>query len=550
MAKRRSARWAALLILALFLVACTPGPGAEEPPGTPGTEIRETKGELIYAISREPVYLNPLLATDPGSELVNSRIFQGLVRLNERLEPVPALATSWSFSKDGLEWTFNLRDDVYWHDGVLFTANDVKFTYDLVKHPDYNGVKRSDLRVVDRVEIISDHEIKLVLNQPSAPLLGKLVLGIIPEHIFGGSEVARLKEHPANDRPIGTGPYTLGEWKKGESIVLKASSHYWGEGPWIREVRFRLYPDDGAALAALEARAVDLVGNSGIPLDEFARIRQQHGDWLNFWEMPSNGYYYIGLKQTHPILQDRRVRQALAFALDRPAIVEAVYGGHATVVNANLPPVSWAYCVEGLNPYDYSPETAISLLEQAGWATTGSDGVRQNDQGERLSFQLLTAAGNYRIEQVLKAVEESWRRVGVEVKVRFLPWAELLANYLDTAKFEAYMLGWNLDPDPDCFPFFHSRAGLDAAGNLVGFNDVEYANPRLDQLLEQGRVTLDPGERRRIYHEIQLMLNEELPYIFMFSPHFVIGINSKLGGVTVSTLGPIFPEQWYVTERE
>ncbi|HAI20773.1 MAG TPA: hypothetical protein DCM14_02530, partial [Clostridiales bacterium UBA8153] len=303
-----------------------------------------------------------------------------------------------------------------------------------------------------------------------------------------------------------------------------------------------------AALAALEAKEVDLVGSGVISLDELARIRPKHGDWLNLWHVPANSYYYIGLKQNHPVLKDRRVRQALAFALDRPAIVSAAYGEYATAVHANLPPASWAHRAEGLNPYAYSPDTAVSLLQQAGWRQVGPDGIRRNDQGERLSFQLITAAGNQRIEQVAKAVEAHWRRVGVEAVLQVLPWSELVDNHLNAARFDGYVLGWSLEPDPDSFFFFHSRAGLDEAGKLAGFNDVEYANPEVDRLLELGRVTMDPGERKVIYHEVQLILNRDLPYIFLFTPHAAIAVHGRVGGMTVSALGPLFPEQWYLVE--
>jgi peptide/nickel transport system substrate-binding protein len=548
MIKCRVLRWQALFLVAVLIAGCAPAPDPQDPAATPGPDVREVRGQLVHAITRDPVTLNPLLAADAWSELVHTRIFQGLVRLNENLEPVPALATAWTFSRDGREWTFTLRDDVRWHDGTSFTARDVKFTFDLIKHPDYQGPRRSDFQVLDRVEITGDHQVKLILSRPSAPFLSRLVVGILPYHVFGGLDVALLREHPGSLRPIGTGPFMFSEWNRGRNVVLTANPGYWEEGPWIQQVEFRVYPDERAALAALEAKEVDLVGNGVIPLDELSRIRQRHGDWLNLWHVPANSYHYIGLKQDHPILRDRRVRQALAFALDRPAIVSEAYGEYATVVHANLPPASWAHRTEGLNPYTYSPDTAVSLLQQAGWRQVGQDGIRRNDQGERLSFQLLTVAGNHRIEQVTKAVAAHWKRVGVEANVRVLPWSELVDSHLNAARFDAYLLGWSLEPDPDSFFFFHSRAGLDGAGRLVGFNDVEYANPELDRLLELGRVSMDPGERKVIYHEVQLILNRDLPYVFLFTPHAAIAVHGRVGGMTVSALGPLFPEQWYLVE--
>lgn len=548
MVKCRMLRWQAFFLAALLMAGCAPAPDPQDPGVTPGPDNREVRGQLVHAITRDPVTLNPLLAADAWSELVHTRIFQGLVRLNENLELVPGLAKAWTFSRDGLEWTFTLRDDVRWHDGTAFTARDVKFTFDLIRHPDYQGPRRPDFLVLERVEITGEHQVKLILSRPSAPFLSRLVVGILPYHVFSGLEVAGLREHPGSLRPIGTGPFMFGEWNRGRSISLTANLEYWGEGPWIQRVEFRVYPDERAALAALEAREVDLVGNGVIPTDELARLRERHGDGLNLWHVPANSYYYIGLRQTHPILRERRVRQALAFALDRPTMVTEVYGEYATVVHANLPPASWAHRTEGLNPYAHSPDNAVTLLQQAGWKQVGPDGIRLNDQGERLSFQLLTAAGNHRVEQVAKAVAAQWRRVGVEASVRVLPWSELVDSHLNAARFDAYLLGWSLEPDPDSFFFFHSRAGLDADGRLAGFNDVGYANPELDRLLELGRVTLDPAERKAIYHEVQLILNRDLPYVFLFAPHVGIAVHGRVGGMTVSALGPLFPEQWYLVD--
>jgi peptide/nickel transport system substrate-binding protein len=545
---------AVFLAVSLVLSGCAkpaeppaPAPApAPQPPPAPPAPVKELKGEIVYGMTGDPIIFNPILATDTPSGFVNVRVYEGLVRYNEKLEFVPLLAKEWSFSEDGLEWTFKLRDDVYWHDGVKFTAKDVKFTYDAIKHPDYTGIRRTDFKPVEKVEIVNDYEVKLLLNQPFAPLLSKLGIGIIPEHIFSQNEIGKMREHPANQAPIGTGPYVWGEWQKGQHLVLKANPNYWGDGPWIERIRIRFLQDEQVMLAALENGEIDYMGS--VPVDDYPRIKESHKDKLNFWEFPSNGYTYIGLKQNHSILQDKRVRQALAYGLNRKEIVDEIFKGYGTVMNANLPPISWAYREQGLNPYSYDKAKAIALLEEAGWKTVGADGIRRNDKGEKLSFQLVTSTGNTRYEAALMITQQQWKEIGVECRVEFFEWSVLLNQYLDVAKFEAYMLGWGLGLDPDCYLFFHSTAGVDADGNLVGFNDVEYSNPRVDELLELGRTTMDPKERKAIYDELQLIFNEELPYIFMYTQNVITAMNKKFQGVTISPLGPIFPEQWYIVD--
>lgn len=543
-----------VLVLAIALGGCAQpapqapplSPAAPQPPPPLPAPVKKLQGEIVYGMTSDPVIFNPILATDTPSGFVNSRVYQGLVRYNEKLEFIPYLATEWSFSADGLEWTFKLRNDVFWHDGVKFTAKDVKYTYDAIKHPDYTGIRRTDFRPVERVEIVNDYEIKLILSQPSAPLLSKLGIGIIPEHIYSQYEIGRMREHPANHAPVGTGPYMWGEWQKGQHLVLKANPNYWGEGPWIEKVRVRFLQDEMVILAALENGDIDYMGS--VPIDDLHRVKQQHAHRLFFWEFPSNGYTYIGLKQTHPILKDRRVRQALTYGTNRKELVDEIFKGYGTVINANLPPISWAYCEVGLDPYHYDKARAVSLLEQAGWRRVGPDGIRQNDKGERLSFGLVTAIGNTRMEQALIIIQQYWKEIGVEVKVEFYEWSVLLNQYLDVARFEAYMLSWSLGLDPDPFLFFHSSAGVDAQGNLVGFNDVEYYNPRVDELLELGRTTLDPAERKRIYDEVQRILNDDLPYVFMYTQNLVTAMDRKFEGLVLSPLGPIFPELWYIAD--
>jgi peptide/nickel transport system substrate-binding protein len=502
------------------------------------------KGEIVYGMVGDPVIFNPILATDTPSGNINTRVYQGLVRSNEKLEMVPYLAKSITYSDDGKTWTVKLNEGVKWHDGEPFTAEDVKFTYDTIMHPDYTGVRKSNFSSVESVEITGELDLILHLKKPDASLLSKLNIGIIPKHIFGEIEVAKLREHPANMEPIGTGPYKWGEWAKGQYIALVANEDYWGEGPWIQQVRYKFYQDNQVMLSAFEAGEIDYMGS--IPPDDVERVKTALESDYHFYNFPANGYTYFGLMQTHPILGEKAIRQALAYGLDRQKIVDTIYQGYATVLNTNMPPISWAY-KEGLNNYAYNKQKAIQLLEEAGWDKVGSDGIRLKD-GKPLSFTLVTASGNTQYEAVLAVTQEQWKEIGVDVKVEYYEWSVLVEKYLDAGKFEAYMLAWSLGLDPDCYLFWHSSAGYDEEGLLQGFNDCAYYNDRMDELLEQGRVTMDQEERKKIYGEVQTMLNEDLPNLFLYTQNFVTGMHKKFGGVVMSPIGPIFPELWYIEE--
>lgn len=533
-----------VLIIALFVGGCTTPQAGPEEPGEP-SDGPKLGGSITYGMTGDPVIFNPILYTDSPSGFVINRVYSGLVRANENLEMVGDIAESWTFSDDGLVWTFNLREDVKFHDGTPLTSEDVKFTYEAILHPDYTGIRATNFKSVEKIEAPDPYTVEFHLKEPFAPLLTYLGFGILPKHIFEQTPIKDMKENPANFEPIGSGPYKFVEWVRGQHIILEANEDYYGEGPYIEQVIIKFYQDEQVMLAALEKGDIDYMGS--IPPDDVERVKAEHSDRLDFVEVPANGYTYIGLKQTHPILSDKRVRKALMYGLNRQAIVDDILLGYGTVMNANIPPVSWAYAEGELEPYEYNPEKAKQLLEEAGWVE-GPDGIRVKD-GQRLSFTLVTDSGSKQYESIIMLVQEDWEKIGVEMKPEFLEWSVLCSQYLDVAKFEAYMLDWSLGLDPDFYIFFHTESGVDAEGNLRGFNDVEFSNPELDELLERGRKEMDQEERRKIYVEAQKIVNDELPYVFLFTRNYVAAIDKKIKGVVWSTLGPVFPELWYIEEN-
>ena len=530
-----------VLVIALFVGGCTPEPEAGPEPG----DERQVSGTITYGMTGDPVIFNPILYTDSPSSFVISRVYSGLVRANENLEMVGDIAKSWEFSEDGLVWTFHLRDDVRFHDGEPLTSEDVKYTYEAILHPDYTGIRATNFKAVDHIEAPDPYTVVFYLKEPFAPMLTYLSYGILPKHIFEQTSIKDMKENPANMEPIGTGPYKFVEWQRGQHLILEANEDYYGEGPYIEQVIIKFYQDEQVMLAALEKGDIDYMGS--IPPDDIDRVKSEHSDRLEFVEFPTNGYTYIGLKQTHPILSDVNVRKALMYGLNRQGIVDDILQGYGTVMNSNIAPVSWAYAEGELETYGYNPEKAKQLLEEAGWVE-GPDGIRVKD-GQRLSFTLLTDSGSKMYESIIMIAQEDWENIGVEMKPEFLEWSVLCSQYLDVAQFEAYMLGWSLGLDPDFYIFFHSDSGVDEEGNLVGFNDGEFSNPELDELLERGRREMDQEERRKIYWEAQKIVNDQLPYVFLYTRNNVAAMDKKVKGVIWSTLGPVFPELWYIEEN-
>ena len=535
-----------LLVLAMAAAGCTPAAEPDTPDPGDSTTEPVFGGTYTYGIAGEPTTLNPMFSTDSITSGITDLVYESLLKTNENLELEGEIADSWTISDDGLLITFNLKDDVYFTDGVQLTSKDVKFTYDTIMDPDYSGVRARDVKYVTEVVAPSDFVVEFHLSQVDVPMMYTLAYsthGIIPEHIFGSTPVIDLKEHVNSWEPIGSGPYKLTEYQPGQYIVLDANTDYHGEGPYIETVMIKIYQDNQVLLAAFENGDIDYIDT--IPVDDIDHVETVLADQATFVEAPLNGYFYIGLKQNHPILGDLKVRQAMMYSLDRQSIIDTVFKGYGTMVNTHSVPFSWAYNND-INQYPQNIELAISLLEEAGWDTVGDDGIRTNANGDQFSFVLVSMTGQEEKANVIAMVKEQWKAVGIDMQVEYYERSVLFSQYLDVGKFEAYMWGWNLSLDPDCYITFHSDAALDENGVLQGFNDVEYKNAEVDQLLEEGRLTFDTEERKVIYGQIYQILNEELPYIFLYTTNNVKGMSNKMKDVVWSPLFPIDINKWYI----
>ncbi|MGE5561007.1 MAG: peptide-binding protein [Chloroflexota bacterium] len=523
------------MLVAALLVSLVAGCGKPKGPTKGGT--------ITFGMTGDPVIFNPILSTDVPSSQVSDLVYSGLVKLNENLEPTGDLAERWESSSDGLTWTFHLRKGVKFHDGTPLTSADVKYTYDAIKDKDYTGVRATDFEPIESIETPDEYTVVLKLVEPYAPLLTNLTYGILPKHLFETTSIAQMKENPANMQPIGTGPYKYKEWQKGQYILLEANPDYFGGAPNIEKVIFKFYQDNLVMLAALEKGDIDYMGT--IPADEVDRIKKDYADKFDFKEIADLGFTYIGLKQTNPLFTDVRVRQALMYGANRQQIVTDVLKGRAEVMNANLPSPSWGYAGDKLNQYAFDPDKAKALLEEAGWKV-GSDGIRVKD-GKRFSFKLITSTGNKTLEAALNIIQQNWKDIGVEANIEYIEWSVLCSQYLDVAKFEAYALGWSLGVDPDFYLYFHSKSAVED-GQLVGFNDVEFKNADLDKLLEEGRREMDQAKRKEIYLQAEKIVNEQLPYVFLYSQHVTSAMNKRVQGVVWTTQGWMDLHKWYVSD--
>jgi peptide/nickel transport system substrate-binding protein len=490
-------KYSSLLICSLVLQAVVLAAGIDR------------DGALRFSLGGEVSVLNPILSTDSVSSAVEGAIFSGLVTVNEKLEMVPDLAERWDISKDGKTWTFHLRKNVKWHDGVPFTADDVKFTFDSILNPKVNSVRRSDF-IIDgkpiEFKVIDKNTVQAILPQSFAPFLINVGIGIIPKHLLAGKDINKAD---FNRRPIGTGPFMFKEWRSGDHVTVVRNPDYYLGQPLLAQIVYKEIPDANSRLVALEADEID---ETEIPPKDYERMKRAKG--VNVYEYDALLYTYLGFNLASPKFANPKVRQALAYATDKKQLVDLIFKGLASPAYAPSAPVSWAYSNK-VPRYEFNPEKAKQLLKEAGQ--------------EDLEFTVLVNQGNKEREKAAVILQQQYKKIGVRVKIRVLEWSALLkiVNAPKAPKdFDAVIMGWSLGLDPDAYSIWHSSQ------YPKGFNFVNYNNPQVDKLLAAGRTTIKKSERRKIYRQIWNLIAADQPYIFLWYPKTVSGVRDRVGGLS------------------
>lgn len=548
--RRRAHLFVAMTVAAaLALSACSGGtkPSGDPAPGTDKATGDKTEpkigGQLVYSATGDPVNFNPILQSDTTSDWVVKRVFSRLFLIDETLNVEPDLVTEQSSSPDGLQWTFKLRTDVKFHDGKPLTAEDVAYTYNSIKDKGYTGPRTSDFAALDKVEVLDPSTVKFILKEPYSPLLTSLTYGILPKHLYADKPVAEMKDNPANRKPIGSGPWTFGEWATGQYIALNRNDDYYGKGPYLPEVRMKFVQDSNVAVAQLEAGELDYLG---LPAKEVKRITTSQAGNFNFSKYQDLSFEYLGFNMTKDGLKDAAVRHAFGYAIDRQKIVSDILENEAELMHAPIPPASWAY-EPNVTKYGYDVKKAQEELEKAGYQK-GSDGVYAKD-GKRLSFTLITNSGNTTRESMALLVQTSMKDVGIEIKIEFIEWSVFLEKYLWVGNFDMMISGFSLGVDPDQYDLFHSsQAEKNDKGRFVGFNRSQFKNTEIDQLLEEGRREGDKEKRKAIYSQYQKLYSQEIPWLILFNRKSTAAIKKNITGVVESPQGPIKSQLWYASD--
>ncbi|MFP6625992.1 MAG: peptide-binding protein [Deltaproteobacteria bacterium] len=485
--------------------------------------------------------LIPMLAGDSSSHQVAALIFDGLVTYDPTLSYLePRLARDWTVSEDGLQITFQLRDDVRWQDGTPFTARDIEFGFNTITDPDTLTAYAEDYRQVERFEVLGDHSFRVSYRQPFAPALaswGNLV--VLPRHILEGRDINQTNDFSRN--PVGLGAYKFESWETASRITLLANHDYYRGRPYIEKVVYRIIPDLQTQFLELKSGGLDMMGLTPLQFSRQTSSRDFSGVFEKYRYL-TNSYTYLGYNLRRPLFQDVRVRRALSHAIDKDELVSVVLLGLGRPARGPYKPGTvW----ENLDIDDlgYDPQRSRQLLAEAGWSDSDGDGTLDKD-GESFEFRILTNQGNENRMKTATIIQRRFQEVGVKAEVRVIEWSAFINNFVDKRDFDAVVLGWSLSLDPDQYDIWHSSKTSEKEFNFISFSD-----PEVDGLLEKGRRSFDQAQRKAAYDRFQEILVEQQPYTFLYVADALPAVHRRFHAIEPRPAGIAYNfKDWYVPD--
>ncbi len=530
-----------ILSTTFFLAGCK-----AKPPTAVQADLKNSIGEPVYGDALvegtigEPSILIPMLASDTASHNVSGLIFNGLVKYDTDLSVIGDLAESWDIKENGLVITFHLRKGVKWADGVEFTADDVMFGYKTITDEKTPTAYKEDFLQVKKAEVIDKYTFRVTYEKPFAPALtswGNLI--VLPRHLLEGKDITK-SEFGRN--PIGLGPYKLTKWTPGQDVMLDSYRDYFEGRPFIDRYIYRMIPDPATMFLELQAGSIDMMGLTPIQYTKQTETEFFKGNFQKF-RYPVFSYTHMALNMKHPWFRDKKVRQAIAYAIDKQEIVDVVLFGLGSPATGPYVPNTWPYN-PNVKKYAYNPEKAKLLLKEEGWEDRDGDGVLDKE-GKPFRFTIFTNAGNSLRKNTATIIQWRLEKIGIEVDIRTLEWSTFINQFIDKKRFEAVILGWSIGLDPDQYDIWHSSKTKEKELNFISFS-----NPEVDELLEKGRRTYNIEERKKAYFKIQEILAEEVPYIFLYVPDATPIVHARIKGIKPSPIGISYNlPKWHVPKN-
>ncbi len=512
-----------VLVLVLGLLVLTVG-GC-------GGGVQQTVGEgktVIIGIQAEPTSLDPAQLTDYNSSRTAMEMYDSLLRFKDgSTELEEGLATEWSVTDDGLEYTFMLRQGVTFHDGTPFNAEAVKFNIDRQidpAHPYHDtgefAYAEFTLGMVKEAVVVDENTVKIILTEPFAPFLGNIAMH---SAAIVSPEAVKQYGKDISQNPVGTGPFKFVSWDPGIEVILEKNDDYWRGAPEIERLIFRPIVEDQTRLAELEAGSIDFI--VGILPDDLQRL-QDNTD-LQILEQPGMHTWYLALNCQQPPFDDARVRQAVNYAIDKEAIVDNILKGTGVLAKNILPPVIWSY-TDAVQDYSQNPEKARELLKEAGY-----------EDGLSIDFYIpKSGSGMQQPVTMATAIQSDLEAVGITTKIQQVEWGSYLdkvfqpVDQVDVLMHEMSWLGDNGDPDNFLYILLSGEQWPTA-----GFNESFYKNTEVDKLLSEARVISDQNKRVELYQQAQKLIMADSPLIVVDHEIQIVAMKKNIEGFVLHPTG-------------
>lgn len=500
-------------------------------------KAKKRKDTLVVGINSPTGKFNPIYCNSMYDAWVCDLVFEGLIKSDEQGKPVGNLASEWSISDDGKIYSFKLKDNIKFSNGTELTAEDVAFTFTSLCDPSYTGIHAKSFKKlkgyneyimgssskVSGIKVQDKNSISFIFEEPKASLIYEFDLGILSKEYykFEKGEIKTINEKLL--KPMGSGAYIFNDFKPGKEILMKRNENYWNGTPQVPYIVMKI--NEGSSnIKALINGDLDIERVTAVPQN--VKILQETG-FLNLHLYDNNGFQYIGLNLRKTKFKDKRVRQALLYALDRNTFINSYYGEYGSAFNAPFFKESWAYPKE-INEYKYNKEKAAKLLEEAGWILK-KDGWRYNKQGERFTVKWYTYDNNKHVETLLPKLKENWRAVGIEVVEEFMDFTSLVETVYEKRDFDMYNMSWSLSYDPDPSTIFSMSEDTEG-----GYNAVGWRNKQSEELINEALKEMNIDKRKVIYDRWGKLANEELPYLYLNQNKEMYAVSSRVKNLKLS----------------
>ncbi len=513
-------------------------------------------GTFYYNLGSTPTTLNPLSSSDAYSSRVQAYVLESLLdRDDDTYDWQPALASSYEVSKDGLQYTFTLRDGVKWHDGKPVTVEDVKFSFDAIMHPE-NKYKTAHLKSyyenIEKVEIVDKKTVKFYAKNTYFKNFDVAAgITVVPKHIY--ENPTKKQEKKLNKTLIGTGPYIFDSFKRGKGITLKANPNWWGKGVDERKnannfkkIYLRFIKDSTIAIQRLEKGDLDF---NSLTAEEYEK-KTSSSRWgksvfkVKVQNKSPKGYGFIGWNLRDPKFSNKNVRKALYHLVNRKMMIDKFRYGHSELATGPTY-IQSEYANRSVKPITFDPKKALEILRSEGWSDTDQNGIVDkmiDGKKVEMSFTILEPSKDF--VKYLTIFKEDAKKAGVDVKIKFIEWNSFI-KALDERNFDAVRLAWSggsVDWDPK--QIWHSSSAENKGSNFVG-----YKNAQVDKWIDDSRLIIDKNKRKEILNKVYKQIAEDYPYVFLFNDKFIFyGHTKRMKRVKDTYTYGVGLDKWWITK--